>query len=309
MKTYILALRPLTPFGTPLAGDTLFGHLCWAARERYGERRLADLLNEYTAGRPFLVVSDAFPKGFLPRPTAPEALLGGSIDPAKRKQAREMRWLPASEAHLRLDEWIARSQRLDVAGTAVLTQNTINRITGTTGLNQFAPRQIGQIAFKTGTLLDVHVALDESALDIDTARRLFDDVGTVGYGRDASTGLGKFTIEAVTEHRWSSSSARHWLTLASCAPEVDVLDPARCYYHPQTRFGRHGNVGVRLGRPFKRPLLMLKTGALLTARERADWTIHGRGLGGRDSPLSFVIPDTVHQGYAPVVPLNAELAS
>jgi CRISPR-associated protein Csm4 len=308
MKTLKLTLRPLAHFGTPLAGDTLFGHLCWAVRERQGERHLTDLLDGYTAGHPFLVVSDAFPNGFLPRPTAPEALLGQDVEPAARKVARERRWLPTAEAHLPLGQWITRAQRCDFADSDVLTQNTINRITGTTGAGQFAPRQIERTAYRNGTTLHVYAVFDESGLDVEAVRRLFDDVGAVGYGRDASTGLGKFAVESISEHRWPSQSARHWLTLAPCAPEIEALDTPRCYYHPLTRFGRHGNLGVRLGAPFKRPLLMMKTGALLTARQAVSWVAHGRGLGGRASPLSFVIPDTVHQGYAPVVPLNAELA-
>ncbi|MCI4462918.1 MAG: hypothetical protein JHC30_01955 [Caldisericum sp.] len=29
MKTYQIIIKPLTGFGTPLKGDTLFGHICW----------------------------------------------------------------------------------------------------------------------------------------------------------------------------------------------------------------------------------------------------------------------------------------
>jgi hypothetical protein len=50
--------------------------------------------------------------------------------------------------------------------------------------------------------------------------------------------------------------------------------------------------------------LMAATGALLKSGEPASWTIHGRGLGGRGNPISQVLTDTVHQGYAPVVPLD-----
>ena len=60
--------------------------------------------------------------------------------------------------------------------------------------------------------------------------------------------------------------------------------------------------------PFKRPLLMIATAALLKSREPARWAFHGRGLGGSANPVSSVIPDTVHQGYAPVVPLRLEPA-
>lgn len=308
MNILKLTLRPLTQFGTPLAGDTLFGHLCWALRERDGLSRLNELLGGYTDGRPFLVVSDAFPAGFLPRPTVPEAMLGQDIDPAARKVARRRRWLPAHLANLRLDEWITKAKRRDVADSDVVTQNTINRITGTTGLGQFAPRQVERVAFTSGTKLDVYAVFDEAVLDLDTVRQLFEDVGAVGYGRDASTGVGKFAVEAIDEHRWPLQSARHWLTLAPCAPDNGVLDAALCCYHPLTRFGRHGNFAVRLGEPFKRPLLLMKTGALLTARHEGSWVVHGRGLGGSASPVSFVMPQTVHQGYAPVVPLNAEFA-
>lgn len=308
MKTLRVTLRPLAHFGTPLVGDTLFGHLCWAVRERHGESHLEKALQGYTAGRPFLVVSDAFPNGFLPRPTAPQARLGGAFDPKERKKLRERRWLSISDAHLPLSEWPGRAKQCNVAETSVLTQNTINRITGTTGLDQFAPRQIDRLAYKPGTTLDVYAVFDEEVIDAQTVQQLFSDVGDVGYGRDASTGLGKFAVEHVDEHWPGSGRARHFMTLAPCAPQVDALEARRCYYQPLTRFGRHGNMGVRLGAPFKKPLLMMKTAALLTAREPSAWVFHGRGLGGRDQPLSKVIPDTVHQGYAPLVALNAELA-
>jgi CRISPR-associated protein Csm4 len=306
MKTLRLTLRPVTSFGTPLAGDTLFGHLCWAVRERYGELRLSELLDGYTTGRPFLVVSDGFPSGLLPRPTVPQSYAGEDADPAHRKEAKRLQWLRADDAASPLYEWLRQAQRSDISDVGVLTQNTINRITGTTGVGQFAPRQVERTVYRQSALLDVYVAAEESVLDAAVVTQLFEDVGSAGYGRDASTGLGKFAIESVGEPSWAARSARHWLTLAPCAPVPDMLDAARCHYQPVTRFGRHGNIGVRLGFPFKRPLLLMKTGALLAAREPVSWIVHGSGLGGRSAPLSFAIPETVHQGYAPVVPLNAE---
>jgi CRISPR-associated protein Csm4 len=311
MKTFRLTLRPLTAFGTPMAGDTLFGHLCWAALERWGSMRLGELLAGYTEGRPWLVVSDGFPAGFLPRPTVPDAVLGRTIDPARRKVMRRRVWLPAGGASSPLGDWLddasAASER-DLAKSAVLTQNTINRLTGTTGTGQFAPRQVERDAYERDARLDVYAAVDDARLDLPALRQLFQDVGDMGYGRDASTGLGKFSVEAIDDHQWPPGPARHWLCLAPCAPDTAALDAARCYYHPLTRFGRHGNLGVRLGVPFKRPLLLTKTGALLTSRQPERWSHHGRGLGGRGQPLSAVIPDTVHQGYAPVVPVKLEAA-
>jgi CRISPR-associated protein Csm4 len=309
MKTCRLTLRPLTQFGTPLAGDTLFGHLCWAVRERHGERRLAELLQGYTDGQPFAAVSDAFPAGMLPKPTVPLALLGIEIDPAQRKQARERRWLSLDKAHLPLTQWLNAARSSHAATTTIVTQNTIDRLTGTTGAGPFAPRQIERTVFTADARLELYAVLDERRLDRTFFMRLVQDIGAMGYGRDATTGIGKFAVESVEEHAWPVQRSRHWLTLAPCAPDARSLDPAWCFYQPVTRFGRHGNLAVRFGVPFKHPILMLRTGALLTTREPMDASVHGSPIGGSSAPISQAIPDTVHQGYAPVVPLNVEFAA
>ena len=82
-----------TPLGTPLAGDTLFGQLCWALREAQGEAELTRRLNGYTTGQPWLVISDGFPAGFLPKPTLPQHFETEQNDPKLRKAARKNRWI------------------------------------------------------------------------------------------------------------------------------------------------------------------------------------------------------------------------
>jgi CRISPR-associated protein Csm4 len=303
MKTFKFTVQPLTAFGTPLAGDTLFGHLCWAIRERSGERRLAELLEEYTAGCPFLVASDGFPEGRVPRPTVPDFALGLNTEPSQRKRARSLRWFPADRASQPVERLMEHLTESGVWKTAVLGQNTINRLTGTTGTNQFAPRQVDRIFFAEAARIDIYVVLDEARLSADDVQCLIEDVGVQGYGRDATTGLGKFVVTARSEQVWPVEPGRNWLTLAPCAPDPTALDAEDCYYLPITRFGRHGNLAVNLGHPFKSPMLMAGTGALLRSRESSRWTFHGRGLGGRDNPVSAVMPETVHQGYAPVFPV------
>lgn len=307
MKTFRLTLRPLSVFGTPLAGDTLFGHLCWAVRERFGEARLENLLVSYTHGRPFMAISDAFPSGFVPRPMIPNFVIGRDVDSANRKAERAKSWLPVDDAAMPIKQWIDRAHAISNTSTEVVTQNTINRLTGTTGSGQFAPRQVDRIAFARDTALDCYIVLDDTRFDRDAVRQVVENVGSTGYGRDATTGLGKFSILAFDEFRWPIQRSRHWLTLAPCAPVPEGLDPARSFYQPLTRFGRHGNVAVLSGHPFKRPLLMLRSAAFITTREEGSYAVHGNGLGGEDQRISAAIVGTVHQGYAPLVPLNAEL--
>lgn len=134
MRSLKLALpRPLSAFGTPLAGDTLFGDLCWTLAMRRGEPGLTALLDGYTGGRPYAVLSDAFPSGVLPKPTLPDAVAGlGETKASERKALRRRAWLPAGGATLPLAQWLATAVDLSSGMTTVLTQNTINRLTNTT---------------------------------------------------------------------------------------------------------------------------------------------------------------------------------
>ncbi|MDH7600426.1 MAG: hypothetical protein QHH07_12465, partial [Sedimentisphaerales bacterium] len=53
---------------TPLAADTLFGHICWAVRYHQGQKALEEMLGSYSATYSPVILSDPFPLGFLPRP-------------------------------------------------------------------------------------------------------------------------------------------------------------------------------------------------------------------------------------------------
>lgn len=308
VQLYRLRLQPLSDFGTPLVGDTLFGHLCWALRWRHGAERLATWLQGYTEGQPFAVLSDAFPGDWLPRPTIGAHRLGRMIDSVQRKADKQRHWLPLSEAAKPLAEWIDATTAQPAQGTGalgVVTQNTIHRLTGTTGTGMFAPRQVERLSFAPGQVLDVYAAIDAQRLEPAALLQALDDIGQAGYGRDATTGLGKFRVIGHETWHWSShKGAAHGLTLAPCAPEPTTLDAQDCHYLPMTRFGRHGSTLAVAGQPFKKPILLLRTGAVLAFPREVVPVVHGRGLGGPGQPLSDVEPATVHQGYCPVMPVR-----
>lgn len=306
MNILKITIALASPLGTPLTGDSLFGQLCWAIRLRHGEARLGALLDGYTSGRPFAILSDAFPSGYLPRPAVSDTLLGRHTAPTHRKQEKLRQWLPVVGANLTLSEWLAMATELPEAAqmrTLVVTQNTINRMTGTTGRGPFAPRQVSRLVPATDARLDLYVVLDEERLSTTEIALLIGDIGSGGYGRDASTGLGKFEVLDASHHTWPVGDSRFGITLAPCAPEPDELDASGCLYTPLTRFGRHGNVAALSGSPYKRPVLLMQRGALLRFNTPGLRTFHGRGLGGSAQPISAAIPQTVHQGYAPLVPI------
>lgn len=317
MSTLRVQIKPLSAFGTPPKGDSLFGQLCWAARHRFGEGRLADWLAGYTDGAPFLVVSDALPAGHLPRPALPGHWFEQGEN-ADRKAVKKRRWLPLDRAGEPLAAWLrhcvgdtelAQSHPGEHKATAnpprfvashPQPHNSLSGVTGTTGRGAFAPYQTEQHWYAPGAELDLWLIHDPARIGRDDIAALLKDVGAFGFGRDASIGLGKFEVLAVDAAELPAQpGANAWLTLAPCAPQGLAWRPERCFYQPFTRFGRHGDLAVQIGRPFKNPVLLAQTGALLAPQEFAPRSFTGQGLGG-DGVLSRAIAATVHQGYAPV---------
>ena len=307
MKRYRVTLELKSAFGTSLKGDTLFGQLCWAIVNRYGKDRLERLLTNYS-GQPFAVCSDGFPNGYLPRPSLPVSYFDMPKD-EDRKVIKQKCWIPLDDMTKPLSQWLvnAKSEHDLLGKDNQQTQphNTINRLTGTTGEDMFAPYSQPQIWYPINAKFDVYLLLDETQLSLSAIKTVFSDIGTFGYGRDASIGLGKFECTDYSEWDFPvTEEANACLTLAPCAPQGLGLDGKHSYYNVFTRFGRHGDVGVHGQHgPFKAPVLLADTAAVFSPMPAGQRYI-GQSLGGIEQPLSKTIPATVHQGYAPVCPLD-----
>ncbi|MBM4345920.1 MAG: CRISPR-associated protein Csm7 [Deltaproteobacteria bacterium] len=312
MLTLRVTLRARSAFATPLRGDTLFGHLCWAVVERFGEARLVELLDGYGAGRPFAVLGDPSPKDYLPRPFCPTPvwLAGTLLDPAQRKAEKARKWVGLTAVATPIRQWRKHAVALPWIAAATDQHNSINRQTGTTGKGLgFAPYQVDVQWYRgadgSGDL-DLYAVIDSERLAIADFEVLLLDIGGGGYGKDASTGRGRFTVDAVTQHRWPKvARADAWLTLGPTAPQSagQAWRADRSWYQPVLRFGRHGNRAALTGQPFKNPVVLADAGAVLTPAEMRETSFCGAGLGG-GGRLSRAIPETVHQGYAPVVPIE-----
>jgi CRISPR-associated protein Csm4 len=318
MLTVKATITPLSAFGTLPKGDTLFGQLCWTVRNHSGEEGLRKLLEGYTSGSPFAVLSDAFPAGHLPRPVLPGHWFT-PLDGDDRKVAKKRVWLPAERLGEPIENWPLHCRKeSNVAGDPARPQpqpqphNSIDSRTGTTG-EGFAPYAMTRYWYDQRdssrkacfrARLDIYVVLDHERLAQDELKQLLVDIGELGFGRDASIGLGKFRIEVFSQVSLpAQTGADAWLTLAPCAPKGLDLVPERSFYKVFTRFGRHGDVAVHTGKPFKTPVLLAQTGAVLVPKPYQEKPFVGRGLGG-DGSLSKAISETVHQGYAPVVGIH-----
>lgn len=312
MDMITFRIRPLSPFGTPLLGDTLFGQLCWMIHHQGGEARLQKLLSGYLENRPFAVVANAFPTGYLPRPALPLSRFE-QPENADRKRLKKRVWIPHSALAQPLKTWLlAACSDQEVTGNSDFAvqqhwsqpHNSINRMTGTTGEGGFAPYTRDQIGFAPDLKLDIHIAFDPARLPVAELQECFERMGATGFGRDASIGLGKFAVEScVTTALTDQAKSNAYFTLAPCAPQDCGFDPDASRYQPFTRFGRHGDIAVQSGQPFKTPVLLAAAGAVLKPVDYLATRYVGQGLGGTGL-LSRAIPATVHQGYAPVISVH-----
>ncbi len=181
--------------------------------------------------------------------------------------------------------------------------NSINRLTGTTTGDGFAPYSIEQHWFHPQLQWHCYILIDEQRIDLESIHQCLEDIGLIGYGRDASIGMGKFTLTDCQPFQFiEQNKANACLTLAPCAPQRQGYDVDKSFYQIFTRFGRHGDRAVQQGKPFKNPVLLTHAGAIfsVSSNER-NWL--GQGIGGHGE-LSKIIPETVQQGYSPVIAVH-----
>jgi CRISPR-associated protein Csm4 len=343
LQLYEITIRPRGGLGTPLKGDTLFGHFCWQAA--YDPSLLEGGLEKQLAlyaETPCAIFSSAFPKVTLKkedyyalkRPDLPSTYfpLPRGINKVQamkaRKEQKQKRWLlvPA-DLRLNFSSVILVNDQELLAGissesdpvrrhawgklaqpryTSDLAQphNTINRLTGTTGEGRFAPYTQEMTHYFPGAELAVFVLVEKSATDIQRVVLALERIGHWGFGKDATIGQGRFGVVGSREIPWPrADQANAAYTLAPSVPEKQSF--LQGFSLPFVRFGKHGDIFARSNQPFKNPVLLADEGAVFWPRERTffDKPYLGTAVAG----LSKTCPPAVMQGYAPYLPCTLEI--
>ncbi len=334
MNLYEITIQPKSGFGTPLKGDTLFGHFCWqTAHDPLLVKGGIDKLIEHYEKTPFAVFSSAFPKLsedyiLMKRPDMPLDMIFGSDSENCESKHRSIKikkkkkWMivrsgqaldvlnlgPFNENELFTDAEMARrfskSENMNNHLTQFFLQphNSINRLTNTTGSEKFAPYTQDSFYYRTGMKLAVFVLIDESVTGYDSLRRAMQRIGKFGFGKDASIGLGRFAVEDIKPVNLpvTDGSADALYTLAPCVPEKNFFTDV--WFSPFTRFGKHGDQLASARNPFKNPVIMADEGAVF---KPADKKIFEKPYIGRAvKNVSKVLKTSVVQGYAPYLPVR-----
>ncbi len=321
MKFYEITIRPLSAFGTSLKGDTLFGHFCWQAAydPSLVEGGLEKALAQYHK-KPFAVFSTACPKiegksgrYVFKRPDVPLSWLFpvNTEDCEQRykdmKENKKRKWMLLGrdlQIDLRKATFIGNE---DLAGEQSLFRsflqphNTINRLSGTTGTGAFAPYSTVNDYYCPQTELVIFVWVEETLTRIESIRKGLETIGRFGFGRDASTGLGRFEVlnsEEIELPRVANANAAY--TLAPCVPE----SYNQAYFAPFIRYGKHGDRMATSRNPFKNPVIMADEGAVFVPNDADffDKPYMGMAVAG----VSKAQTNAVTQGYAPYLPLRLE---
>jgi len=288
MKLYKTTLTPISNFATTVKGDTLFGQICWAVRYTFGEARLESLLSNYETS-PFLVVSDGFVAGFVPKPSLPSSLLGEDGD--KKKENRKKIWLTLKE--FQNGEFSQAKTDVEVSNEPKIVatvKNSLNYKTFTTDDGgTFAPYSENESAI---TPKDIYFLASDS-FTLDELQKSLETVSKMGFGKNASIGKGFFSFTDFEEIELTQTSK----TLMTLSPAVlEGQNIKKAYYEPFTRFGKHG-AELANKNPFKKPLLLANSGAIVVFDEVYTKPYIGKAIKGHSTHQN-----TVHQGYAIAIP-------
>lgn len=339
MELYEITIKPASGFGTPLKGDTLFGHVCWQAEDDPDlfDNALPKLIQCY-AQTPFAVFSSAFPviistpaRYVLKRPEIPMPKIFPRADSRLQtlKQAKvnkHRKWMVVPKgteidmacAEFLTDDAVCRAIAASnpdchqavptenngaLVRTSAQTHNTINRLSGTTGTGVFAPYEKENFYYFPGTVLALLVLVDTELVRIKSIVKTLERIGKWGFGRDASTGMGRFVIQGYEKMPVSPGTGFYaGYTLAPCVPDTEMFE--KFYFKAFARFGKHGAHLATSRNPFKNPVIMADEAAVVWPKNKSffEKPYMGKSVSG----VSKAMPETVVQGYTPYLPLKLE---
>lgn len=282
MKLIKVKITPHSSFVTFPKGDTIFGHFAYHTFEED-----KSVFENYVEDEPKIIFSDILPADYLYKPTLPLSAFG--VEESKKKEFRKKAWLKTKNLQ---DGALHLARACSFYKTDIRTRNSLNRMTFGTGGEGFDPFSLEEITFLHQPV--IYVLYDECFFDEDIIIERLNLIGKVGFGKKGSIGKGHFKAKldkSFEDFRCLKSD--YYLTLSPTIlhKSKDVIEKA--YYNTFNRFGKYHSSST----PFKKPLLMADSGAVVKLKEAKDF-IGGavdNGIGGKQSLI---------QGYSIVVPFK-----
>jgi len=291
------------PYGTPWASGTLFGQLCWAMLRRDGsDERLVRKLAALRERQDVFLLSDVLPKDLLPRPILPPP--PSDPDPDKAAKYKELKKLGFVKREHFLRHRAALSEKNLEEGLDAgpgdrehrLAHNKIDRQRGTViepgglcFLDEWWPSEDARER-------DLYI---RTSWPIEEVEELLAAVGSWGFGRDSSFGRGRFRILGKEpERELFDHPGNRYVSLAHGCWTEELEEPR---YKLGTHFGKLAiEAAMACGRPWKRPILLMKPGATFAARGDGPFGAWLEGIVHSDVPKSLGYTPGQHAFHLPV---------
>ena len=285
-----ITIKPTSPFITSLQSDTIFGHFAWGVRFVFGEKRLQELLSEFEK-KPFIIFSDGFEKGKLPKPFLKPYLpkddelkfakeikkkayiekefLFQNIDNLsdekifayfKNRLKKKKNYTPCDiEKNIR---YTKEEDKESETKYSITQKNSINRISNivTEGLYSIKERFFIFESFE----YEVYFAYQN--IGKDEIKKVFEFIAKRGFGKDKSTGKGKFDFEIdwdFEEKKYFITKKNYYINLSTMFLSENML---LLYGKIITKFPKAGGYYAS-SEPYKNPCIMYLPGSTFVVKD------------------------------------------
>lgn len=302
MELYRVKLLLKSPVGTPLKGDTIWGHVVWGIAHHEGSAAVESFLEQEKGSEPVFVVSSAFPEGLVPKPVMPEKAFVKMLDRddyAKIKKLKKQRFV--NSPFIGHDSNFAQGASLeDPFRLESRLHNNIDRSSlsvmegGLFSKTLFWPKRGKHDTAQS--LFNLYIASSYPAIRV---AELLGWAFENGFGADSSTGMG--VIEIVGEVETVSYTMHDGDRCMALGPFIvdgntGIEDLLADIYIRRGKIG--GSLSTELS-PYKKTVLLYDEGATFIHHGSA------RTIGGM---ITNVHSDSriCQSGFAPIIPVPKE---
>ncbi len=298
MEVGKITIKPITSFITPFQSDTLFGSFAWAYRYIFGEDALKKLLKDFTTN-PFIVFSDGFIKGFLPKPYLKPIEISVE-DMGLNKEYKKTKYIPKDVIlnniknltdkvifeHFKKYKSSNQQNPFKVKRDIVL-KNSIDRLENKVKEGFYSTQE---------TFIDeeIEIYFKYHTITIEQIEEVFYLMSKRGYGKKKSAGKGKFKITkletefAEKDYFKKNPNSKFFLSLSTSFYDRENLE---LYYGKSfTKFPKAGG-DYAYSRPFKNPIIVYEPGSTFIIKRHKEFY-------GKAKENVFNLPGHYHSGFA-----------
>lgn len=304
MELYKQTLRLESSLVTSLKGDTIWGHIAWGIAVHEGEQAITAFLEEAKRA-PNLIVSSAFPAGYLCKPYPAPRKRTEMLSLTKYadiKKQKKQRYAVASE-------YLSVTTHPLMAGASKPEPHTVKQpyFTSDTRMHNSIDRYSSTVMegnlYTATELWASHSFFDMYILSSFSPERLTQLLTWAfenGYGADASIGKGKISLSGTLEPVQAHTNSSRYMALAPfVVPDAAGVTELRAELFLRT--GKIGGAFASSLSPYKKTVLLYDEGAVFTSATPIQYM-------GALLQNVHTDPRICQAAFAPVIPITDSIA-